>query len=164
MYSVNTTPHDKESVSESKRWEEPGSETENWVTISSGSRNKKEDEDLSDSLSEESSPKEELPNPKIKYAQPKLTILINSPVSTIKRTHVQNFTFEKIEVKALSVSGKAFGAEHLQAVASLPTRDEPLSKLLYVMRAPVEKLVRTIAEPKAKLVRTILAIKDAKSA
>ena len=73
-------------------------------------------------------------------------------------------TFEKLEVKALSVSGKAFGAEHLAAIASLPTRDEALSKLLYVMRAPIEKLVRTIAEPKAKLVRTVVAIKDAKSA
>lgn len=72
--------------------------------------------------------------------------------------------FDKLEVKALSISGRAYGAEHLEAIASLPTRDEALAKLLYVMRAPVEKLVRTIAEPKAKLVRTMVAIKDAKSA
>jgi len=71
--------------------------------------------------------------------------------------------FDKLEIKALSVSGRAYGAEHLEAIASLPTRDEALAKLLYVMRAPVEKLVRTIAEPKAKLVRTIVAIKDTKS-
>lgn len=73
-------------------------------------------------------------------------------------------TFEKLEVKALSLSGKTYGAEHLEAIASLPTRDEALAKLLYVMRAPIEKLVRTIAEPKAKLVRTMVAIKESKSA
>lgn len=71
-------------------------------------------------------------------------------------------TFDKLEIKALSVGGKVYGAEQLDMVASLPTRDEALSKLLYVMKAPVEKFVRTLAEPHAKLVRTIAAIKEQK--
>ncbi|MBA3536065.1 MAG: 50S ribosomal protein L10 [Tatlockia sp.] len=71
-------------------------------------------------------------------------------------------SFDKLEVKALSVSGKAYGADHLDAIASLPTRDEALAKLMYVMRAPIEKFVRTLAEPHAKLVRTVAAIKDQK--
>lgn len=71
-------------------------------------------------------------------------------------------TFDKLEIKALSVSGKAYGADQLEAIASLPTRDEALAKLMYVMKAPVEKFVRTLAEPHAKLVRTIAAIKDTK--
>ncbi|MDP3705781.1 MAG: 50S ribosomal protein L10 [Legionellaceae bacterium] len=72
-------------------------------------------------------------------------------------------TFEKLEVKALSVGGKMYGASHLDFVASLPTRDEAISKLMYVMKAPIEKFVRTLAEPHAKLVRTIAAIKDTKA-
>lgn len=72
-------------------------------------------------------------------------------------------TFEKLEVKALSVGGKVFSAAQLEAVASLPTRDEAIAKLLYVMKAPVEKFVRTLAEPHAKLVRTVAAIKDKKA-
>jgi len=72
-------------------------------------------------------------------------------------------TFDKLEIKALSVSGKAYGIEHLDAVASLPTRNEAIAKLMYVMKAPVEKLVRTLAEPHAKLVRTVAAIKDKKA-
>jgi large subunit ribosomal protein L10 len=72
-------------------------------------------------------------------------------------------TFEKLEIKALSVGGKVFGAEQLEAVASLPTRDEAIAKLLYVMKAPVEKFVRTLAEPHAKMVRTVAAIKDKKA-
>ncbi|WED42643.1 50S ribosomal protein L10 [Legionella cardiaca] len=71
-------------------------------------------------------------------------------------------TFDKLEVKALAVSGKVYSADQLEAVASLPTRDEAIAKLMYVMKAPVEKFVRTLAEPHAKLVRTVAAIKDTK--
>jgi len=72
-------------------------------------------------------------------------------------------TFDKLEVKALSVGGKIYAANQIDAVASLPTRDEAISKLMYVMKAPVEKFVRTLAEPHAKLVRTVAAIKDTKA-
>lgn len=72
-------------------------------------------------------------------------------------------TFDKLEIKALSISGKVYGMEHLDAVASLPTRNEAIAKLMYVMKAPVEKFVRTLAEPHAKLVRTVAAIKDQKA-
>jgi large subunit ribosomal protein L10 len=68
----------------------------------------------------------------------------------------------KFEVKALSIGGKLLGVDQLSAVASLPTKDEALAKLLYVMKAPVEKFVRTLAEPHAKLVRTLAAVRDAK--
>ncbi len=73
-------------------------------------------------------------------------------------------TFEHLEIKALSVGGKAYGVAHLEAVASLPTRDEALAKLMFVMKAPIEKFVKTIAAPHAKLVRTIAAIRDKKAA
>ena len=62
-------------------------------------------------------------------------------------------TSEKLKVKALSVGGKVYGIEQLDTFASLPTREEALAKLMYVMKAPVEKFVRTLAEPHAKLVR-----------
>jgi large subunit ribosomal protein L10 len=71
-------------------------------------------------------------------------------------------TFDKLEIKALSVGGKLYDAKQLEAIASLPTRDEALAKLMYVMKAPVEKFVRTLAEPHAKLVRALAAIKDKK--
>lgn len=72
-------------------------------------------------------------------------------------------TFEKLEIKALSVSGKIYKADQLDAVASLPTRDEAIAKLMYVMNAPIEKFVRTLAEPQAKLVRALAAVKDQKA-
>ena len=72
-------------------------------------------------------------------------------------------TFEKLEVKALAIGGKVFGAEQLDVVASLPTRDEAIAKLMYVMTAPIEKCVRTLGAPHTKLVRTIAAIRDQKA-
>ncbi len=71
-------------------------------------------------------------------------------------------TFDKLEIKALAVSGKLYGAEQLEAVASLPTRDEAIAKLMYVMKAPVEKFVRTLAEVPTSLVRVLAAVKDKK--
>lgn len=72
-------------------------------------------------------------------------------------------TFEKLEIRALSVGGKVYNANQIDAVASLPTRDEAISKLMYVMKAPIEKFVRTLAEPHAKLARTLAAVKDKKA-
>ncbi len=72
-------------------------------------------------------------------------------------------TFDKLKIKALSVSGKVYGVEHLDAVASLPTRNEAIAKLMYVMKAPIEKLARTLSEPHAKMVRTVAAIRDQKA-
>lgn len=64
-------------------------------------------------------------------------------------------TNAKFEVKALSVGGQYFAANQLDAVASLPTRDEALAQLAAVMLAPVTKLVRTLAEPSGMLVRAL---------
>ena len=72
-------------------------------------------------------------------------------------------TFDKLEVIALSVGGKLYSADQLNLVASLPTRDEAIAKLMMVMRAPIEKLARTLSEPHAKLVRTIVAVKNTKT-
>jgi large subunit ribosomal protein L10 len=73
-------------------------------------------------------------------------------------------TFDKLEVKAIALSGTVYGAEQLDFVASLPTRDEAISKLMYVMKAPVEKFVRTLNEVPTKLVRAVAAVKDQKAA
>ena len=72
-------------------------------------------------------------------------------------------SFEQLNIKALSVGGKLYSPDQLEAVASLPTKDEAIAKLLYVMKAPVEKFVRTLAAPHGKLVRTIAAVKDQKA-
>lgn len=73
-------------------------------------------------------------------------------------------TFEKLEVKALSIGGVLLGADQLDRVATLPTRDEALALLMAVMQAPVAKLARTLNEIPGKLVRTLAAVQAQKEA
>ncbi|MBD3586312.1 50S ribosomal protein L10 [Salinimonas sp. HHU 13199] len=68
----------------------------------------------------------------------------------------------KLQVTALSIGNGLMGPEKLDAVASLPTRDEALAKLLATFKAPVGKFVQTINEVPTKFVRVLAAIKDEK--
>ena len=71
-------------------------------------------------------------------------------------------TNDKLKVTALSIGSGLLGPEKLDAVASLPTRDEALAKLLATFKAPAEKFVRTINEVPGKFVRVLAAVKDTK--
>src|SRR2546430_11809166 len=61
---------------------------------------------------------------------------------------------EKLVATLVSVGGQVLSAAELERVASLPTREQALSMLLGVLKAPIQKLVRTLAEPPAKLARS----------
>ena len=78
----------------------------------------------------------------------------------------KNFAKEEknFEVKALAVSGQMLGADQLDVLAKLPTRDQALALLMSVMKAPVTKLVQTMNEVPGKLVRTVAAVRDQKEA
>jgi large subunit ribosomal protein L10 len=67
-----------------------------------------------------------------------------------------------LKVKMLSISGQVLEPSELKRLASLPTKDQALSMLMAVMKAPIEKFVRTLNEPHAKMVRTVAAIRDQK--
>lgn len=69
---------------------------------------------------------------------------------------------DKLVVKAIALSGRLLTPGDLTALATMPTRDEAISKLMFVMKAPVEKLARTIKAPADKLVRTIAAVREQK--
>jgi large subunit ribosomal protein L10 len=72
--------------------------------------------------------------------------------------------FDKLVATHVSLGGKVLPGSDLEKVASLPTREQALSQLLGVLKAPIEKFVRTLAAPQTKLVRTIAAIRDQKQA
>ena len=71
---------------------------------------------------------------------------------------------DKLVTKLVSIGGQLYDASELKRLASLPTRDQAISMLMALMKAPVEKFVRTLAEPHAKLTRTVAAVKDQKEA
>lgn len=71
---------------------------------------------------------------------------------------------DKLVVRLVAMGAKLYSASELERLASLPTRDQAISMLMGVMKAPIEKFVRTLAEPHTKLVRTIAAVRDSKQA
>ena len=71
---------------------------------------------------------------------------------------------ELLKVKMLSIGGQLLEPSELERLASLPTKEQAISMLMAVMKAPVEKFVRTLAEPHAKMVRTVAAVRDQKQA
>ena len=71
---------------------------------------------------------------------------------------------KNLVVKLVAFNGELLDPSEIKRLASLPTRDQAISLLMAVMKAPVEKLTRTINEVPGKLVRTIAAVRDSKQA
>jgi large subunit ribosomal protein L10 len=71
---------------------------------------------------------------------------------------------EKLVATLVSLGGQILPGGELEKVASLPTREQALSMLLGVLKAPMAKLVGTLAAPAAKLARTVAAVRDQKQA
>ena len=70
--------------------------------------------------------------------------------------------FEAMNVTAIAIGGELLGADQLDAVASLPTYEEALAKLMSVMNGPITKLTRTINDIPGRVVRVVAAVKDTK--
>ncbi len=77
---------------------------------------------------------------------------------------IQDFSkdHDKLIPKLISFGGQLLDPSELDRLAKMPTRDQALSLLMAVMKAPAEKLVRTMNEVPGKLVRTVAAIRDQK--
>jgi large subunit ribosomal protein L10 len=68
----------------------------------------------------------------------------NDPVAAAKVLNDFAKTNDKLVLKAGSYAGKVLDKAGVQALASVPSREELLSKLLYVMQAPVAGFVRAL--------------------
>ena len=64
----------------------------------------------------------------------------------------------KLVVSFVAFDGKAMDAPAIEELASLPTREEAVARLMSVLLAPATKFVRTIAEPHAGIVRVLDAM------
>ncbi|TVP83792.1 MAG: 50S ribosomal protein L10, partial [Thioalkalivibrio sp.] len=73
-------------------------------------------------------------------------------------------THDRLQVKLVSFGGQLLGASDLDRLAELPTRDQAISQLMAVMKAPLDKFARTLNEVPGKMVRTVAAIRDQKQA
>ncbi len=71
---------------------------------------------------------------------------------------------EKFVITAGAMPGQVMTAKDIAALASLPSRDELLARLVGTMQAPIAKFVRTLNEVPGRFVRTLAAVRDAKPA
>lgn len=83
-----------------------------------------------------------------------------APAKLIQNFAAQN---EHLKVRAVALEGQLYGAEDLKRIAELPSRDEALSQLMAVMKAPIQKLVQVAQAVPTKLVRTLAAVQQSKS-
>jgi large subunit ribosomal protein L10 len=73
-------------------------------------------------------------------------------------------TNEKFVIAGGAMPGHVMSPKDITALASLPSREELIAKLLGTMQAPMAKLVRTLSEVPARFVRTLAAVRDARGA
>lgn len=69
---------------------------------------------------------------------------------------------DKLVVKAGAMPNAVLDEAGVKALATLPSREELLAKLMATMKAPIGQFVRTLNEVPARLVRTLAAVRDAK--
>jgi large subunit ribosomal protein L10 len=71
-------------------------------------------------------------------------------------------TNDKLIVTAGAMPGQLLNADGVKALATMPSREELLSKLLGTMQAPIAQFVRTLNEVPTKFVRGLAAVRDQK--
>jgi len=69
---------------------------------------------------------------------------------------------DKLVVKAGAMADFVMDDKAVKALATMPSREELLAKLMATMQAPAAQFVRTLNEVPARLVRTLAAVRDAR--
>lgn len=80
----------------------------------------------------------------------------DSDVVTLAKT-LTDFAKEvpALELKSGLVEGQRVASEQIQEIASLPSREELLAKLLYLLQSPVERFVRSLADIERQFVSVL---------
>jgi len=86
------------------------------------------------------------------------------PVAAAKTLHEFAKGNDKLVIKAGAMANYVMDAKGVKALATMPSREELLSKLLGTMQAPIAQFVRTLNEVPTKFVRGLAAVRDAKEA
>lgn len=71
---------------------------------------------------------------------------------------------DKLVIKGGALPNSLLSQEGVKALATMPSRDELLSKLLGTMQAPIAQFVRTLNEVPTKFARGLAAVRDQKAA
>ena len=88
--------------------------------------------------------------------------ICSDPVKVAKVLHEFAKGNDKFVIKAGALANQVMSAKDVANLASMPSREELLAKLMGTMQAPVATLLRTINEVPGKFVRTLAAVRDQK--
>ncbi|HJT50865.1 MAG TPA: 50S ribosomal protein L10 [Nitrosospira sp.] len=88
----------------------------------------------------------------------------SDPVAAAKVLHEFSKSNDKLVIKAGAMANHVISKSEIADLASLPSREELLSKLLGTMQAPVANFVRTLNEVPARFARGLAAVRDQKEA
>jgi large subunit ribosomal protein L10 len=88
----------------------------------------------------------------------------SDPVAVAKVLNDFAKSHDKFVITGGAMPGQVMSAKDVAALASLPSREELIARLLGTMQAPIVKLARTLNEVPSRFVRTLAAVRDAKAA
>lgn len=88
----------------------------------------------------------------------------DDPVAVAKVMHEFAKSNEKFVVKAGALGSQVMTAKEVGNLASMPSREQLIAKLMGTMQAPIVKFVQTLNEVPTKFVRGIAAVRDQKQA
>ena len=71
---------------------------------------------------------------------------------------------DKLVIKGGAMPNSLLDVDGVKALATMPSREELLAKLLGTMQAPIAQFVRTLNEVPTKFVRGLAAVRDQKEA
>jgi large subunit ribosomal protein L10 len=97
-----------------------------------------------------------------KLVGPLIYGISKDPVGAAKVLHDFGKGNQKLAIKAGAMPNYVMDVNGVKALASMPSREELLSKLLGTMQAPITQFVRTLNEVPTKFVRGLAAVRDAK--
>lgn len=88
--------------------------------------------------------------------------LSSDPVSAAKVLNAFAKDNDKLVLKAGAMPNAVLDVNGVKALATMPSREELLAKLLGTMQAPIATFVRTLNEVPGRFVRTMAAVRDQK--
>ena len=73
-----------------------------------------------------------------------LAFSMEDPGSAARLIHDFAKGHDKLQAKVVAIGGQSYGASELARLARLPTRDQGISMIMMLMKAPVQKLAQTL--------------------
>ena len=95
------------------------------------------------------------------FVGPLIYSLSADPVAAAKVLATFAKTNDKLIIKGRAMANYVMDVAAVEQLASMPSREELLAKLMATMNEPIAKFVRTLNEVPARFVRTVAAYRDA---